>query len=379
MKKTLPLIFCLYCLFLLVSVVRAETELRDFTSAKVCGTCHEAIYQGWKDSMHANSVKDPIFTEAFRQVSRETGGKTDALCLSCHAPTTRFTQDIGKEDPLTQEGITCDFCHSIKEIRLGEKNPFVLGAIQEKWGPLAGVSSPAHECRHSPIHEQAEFCATCHEFSNEHGVAILETYSEWKAGPYPKEGKTCQTCHMPKMEGQIVPPRVKPIKETYINSHEAAGGHSIETVKKAVTLEVGEIKRHQDKIHAVVTLENTGSGHKVPTGIPTRKLVLTVKAFLGNNEFYSEKRVFQKVVLDKAGQEITHDADLFTKTASIKEDTRLAPRKVREEHFSFLAPEGMPVILEAELYYSYQPAQISGQEMKVVMSKKRLEIAAPGK
>lgn len=359
-------------LLLVIALPRVgRAEEKGFTSAKVCGACHVAIHEGWKDSMHANAVTDPIFYPIFLETSKETGGESDASCLSCHAPTTRLTKDWQLKDPLTREGVTCDFCHSIRKVTLGARDPFTVVPGKDKWGPLQGVSSPAHPASYSELFKKSELCGGCHEFANERGVPIFETYSEWKKSPQAKEGKVCQTCHMPEIAGLVVPTKVKPTNEIYINSHEAAGGHFVEQLKKAVTVKLEEVARSGEKAHAAVRLENVGSGHKVPTGLPTRKLVLRFQAVSGGVPIYSEERIFQKVVQNQKGEVITRDSDLFLHAARIREDNRLEPMKPRVEHFSFLVPEGRPIEIEARLYYLYQPRLIQETEMKVELGKEK--------
>ena len=321
--------------------------------------------------MHANAVPDPVFYPIFLETSRETGGKSDALCLSCHAPTTRVTKDWQMKDPISREGVTCDFCHSIRGVKLGAPDPFDLVPGKTKWGPLKETVSPVHQTAYSEVHEKSELCGGCHDYSNARGVPILETYSEWRKSPQAQEGKVCQTCHMPPVAGLVVPPKVKPTKEVYINSHEAAGGHSIEQVRKAISVKMEGVARTGDKVHAVVRLENVGSGHKVPTGLPTRKLVLRFQASSGGVPVYSEERVFQKVVLNEKGEVISRDSDVFLHAARIQSDNRLEPRKPRSEHFTFLAPEGKAVELEALVYYLYQPRLIQETEMKVELGKEK--------
>ena len=354
----------------------ARLSKTGFTSAAVCGQCHMAIHKGWEGSMHANAVTDPVFYSIFLETSRETGGKSDALCLSCHSPTTRLTQDLKMKEPLAQEGVVCDFCHSIRSVKLGAPDPFVVTPGETKWGPLKNISSPAHQTAYSELFEKSELCGGCHNFNNERGVPILETYTEWTKSPQAQEGKNCQTCHMPSIEGMVVPPKVKPTKEIYINSHEAAGGHSIEQVKKAVTIKIEDLKRLDDKVHAVVRLENVGSGHKVPTGLPTRKLILKFQANSGGVPIYSEERIFQKVLLNEKGEIITKDSDLFLHATKIKEDNRLEPRKPRLEDFTFFVPEGKLVEIEAKIYYLYQPRLIQETEMRVDLGTEKAVIPA---
>lgn len=365
-------------LMLVSDLAHAQPARSGFDSAAVCGKCHVTIHKGWKGSMHANAVSDPVFRSAFLDASQETGGKSNRLCLSCHSPTTRLTQDFESKNSLTQEGVTCDFCHSVKEMKADPSSPFVLAPGKTKWGPLKGGSSPYHETAYAPHFEQSNFCGGCHEYVNERGVTILGTYSEWKESRFPKEGKPCQTCHMPRREGEISSP-MNPkavVEESFINSHEAAGGHSVEMVKKAVTMKLGDVVRSGDKIHAVVILENVGSGHKVPTGLPTRKLVLDFQAALQGDPFFSQERIFQKKVVNQKGEVITKDSDVFLNVSAIKEDNRLEPGKLREEHFEFIAPAGKPVELKAQLHYLYQPQQNKNMEMKIEMGSLTREVSA---
>lgn len=340
-----------------------------FTPAKVCGECHVAIYEGWKGSMHANAVTDPVFYPIFLETSRQTGGKSDVLCLSCHAPTARGNGANLLDDPSAREGVSCDFCHRIRDVRLNASPRFVLETGKKKWGPLKGISSPFHEVGDSPLFEQAKLCAGCHEYANERGVPILETFSEWKESSFGREGKACQTCHMPPIAGMPVPPRVKPVKEIYINSHEAVGGHSVEQVRKAIVVEVEKPVRSGDKVHGVVRLTNAGSGHKVPTGIPTRRLVLELRARSGGIGVYAEDRVYQKTLVNEAGEAITRDADVFLHAAKVKADNRLKPGETRIEHFTFYAPKNRPLEVEAAVYYLYQPRLIQETEMKVELGR----------
>ncbi|MBI2067722.1 MAG: hypothetical protein HYW02_05995 [Deltaproteobacteria bacterium] len=343
----------------------SKLKERGFTSAKVCGECHEAIYEGWKGSMHANAVSDPIFYPIFIETSRETRGKSDSLCLSCHAPFSRLIKGQDIEEPMIQQGVSCDFCHRVREVRLGAKDPFVLELTQKKWGPLKGISSPFHPIESAPHFEKSVFCAGCHEYTNDLGAPIFETYSEWRESSFGREGRECQSCHMPAIEGSPVPLRVKPVKEVYINSHEAVGGHSIEQVKKAVEITIGEARRSGDKVHAVVRLKNVGSGHKVPTGMPTRKLILQLQVTSGGTTLVSEERIYQKIMVDKAGNRITRDSDLFLKAFKVKEDNRLKPGEEKIEHFTFFVPQERALEISARLYYLYQPRLIQETEMRV--------------
>ena len=123
---------------------------KGFTSAETCGKCHIQIYQSWKESMHANAVRDPIFEAAYMMAFYKKGAAAAKLCLRCHAPASIVTGDFSLDKGLNTEGITCDFCHSIKDARLErEENPFALEVGKVKLGPNIKGDVKIHDVAYS--------------------------------------------------------------------------------------------------------------------------------------------------------------------------------------------------------------------------------------
>lgn len=363
------LVFLFYSTYLFAADPAVSLNKGSFNSATTCGKCHQMIFKDWKGSMHAGAISDPIFHAVFIEARNEGGEEAARLCLACHSPTTVSTKDFKLEQEISREGVTCDFCHSIRNVNLEQKNPFEIDTTSgTKYGPFKNVTSPVHPTSYSENHEKSELCAGCHEFTNKHGVSILTTYSEWKNSPYGKEGKTCQHCHMGQRKGLVVSGEVEN-KEKYINSHAARGGHSITQLRKAIELEIGDVSNIGEKVKVVVKMKNVGSGHKVPTGIPSRRLVLTFQAKDSTGVLYEGKRVYQKVVADKDGNPIERDDHLFTKGASILKDNRLTPQETREEYFSFLVPKNREYILSASISYLYEPLLLQRTEMSIELSR----------
>jgi hypothetical protein len=341
-----------------------------FTQNKVCGSCHEDIFNMWRNSLHAQAYEDPIFQAAYLEAYVRSEGKVKTFCFRCHAPTSTLTKDFDAKMPLTREGVTCDFCHSVKGIHLDERKSFLLFEIDpgtRKWGPIEDttICLPHHKAGYSELHTRSEFCAGCHEYTNEQGVPILSTYSEWKEGPYSDKDIHCQNCHMPLVEGKVVSPEIKKIKERRINLHNLAGGHSIAKVKDAMKIEITSVQRKEDRVVAVVAIINSGSGHSIPTGIPTRKLILTVTAELPRGEALKQERVYQKVLLDKNGKEILRDSEIFTEPARIAQDNRIKSGERREEVFTFKISSGKDVVISARVKYLYQPLLLQETEMSI--------------
>ncbi len=343
---------------------------KGFTSSQVCGSCHKEIFETWKNSMHALSLEDPVFRVAYDEAYVDTQGGAKKICISCHSPTTMITGDLDLNLPISKEGVTCDFCHSIVSVTPGAKgNPFTLKVGTVKRGSLNNVTSPAHGTVYSEVHERATLCAGCHEYKNRYGITILGTFSEWTESPQAKGGVPCQSCHMPRLGGEIVPPDIKEIPEKFVSTHGVAGGHSLTQLKKALRVKIDNLKRDGNTVSGIVAVTNAGSGHAIPTGMPSRRLILTIEAKTTRKTVYTEQRVFQKVVTDAEGAELHKEGDFFIKGAKISKDTRIRPGETRQEAFSFTAPPSIDLDVSALVTYAYEPLILQKGEIIVDVSR----------
>lgn len=346
----------------------SKTEDSSLLSSKSCRECHVEIYDHWKNAMHSMALEDPIFQASYLEAYFNTQGEAKYNCLKCHAPATLVNKDYDLKMEVTKEGVSCDFCHSITKVNIDNKaNPFDLELGKIKWGPLSKVSSPAHLTEASPLFKSSELCAGCHEYTNDKGVLILGTYSEWKRSPYASEGTTCQTCHMPLIDGSIVNSKIKSSGKKQINLHAISASHSVEQLRKAVRVEIKSINQDKDFIDVEVDVTNVGSGHWVPTGIPTRKLILWVE-LKTPNEYYTQQRVYLRQLADEQGSEVKKIGDIFLAAARVISDTRLKPRETRKERFIFAWPKNKKITITARVEYLYQANILSPTELRVKMS-----------
>ena len=349
-------------------------ERDKYSSSIVCGRCHQEIYNTWKDSLHAQAIEDPIFKTAYLEAYHDTAGEVKSLCLRCHAPISLVNKDYELKEAITREGVSCDFCHTLTEVNLDNQDypfSFELGLNKRGSLKLKDGASPAHEVVHSPLHQSSLLCAGCHEYKNGNGLSILSTYSEWKESPYAQEGKQCQDCHMPLVKGKVVKPEIKEATGEYINLHDITGGHSLERLREAVRVEIEEVRRIDDMLQVKVKITNTGSGHMVPTGLPTRKLVLQVRGKTSKEEIAIGEVVYQKLLLDSNRKEIVKDSEVFYKAKSLAMDNRLAPRESRIETFKFPAPKGIESIMlnvVAKVFYKYSPVIMERKEMEIELT-----------
>lgn len=357
----------LLALVLTTNAAEHHLALSEFTSAEQCGACHVEIYQQWRLSAHGRAATDPIFWQMLPQAAREMGGETSAgFCLTCHSPIGSVTKEIPlttplsfplKLAPIAEEGVTCDFCHTIsgeenlgKHISVGIYRYPRKGDTAIKYGAHANARTTNHITQVSKFLTSAEFCGICHKFAHPaSGQVWQDTYAEWKAGPYAKLGLRCQDCHMPTFIGHSAtegPERVD------LHAHVFPGGDS-ELVKKvaAVTL-LAQRKEKAGKpsvdVKALVT--NVGSGHLMPTGLPgIREMWLEVVAQDAQaKEVFREKFPIGIELLGGDGKPtMPWNAVRFGK------DTRVGPRKTRQMVSSFPLPEtaGGPLEIRGSVYY----------------------------
>jgi hypothetical protein len=325
-----------------------------WTSAAVCGECHQAIHAVWQHSLHAHAWSNGVFQAAYRRSIDSYGAEKARLCLSCHAPTVRFGEDYAVKDPITAEGVTCDFCHSIRAVDLSDPaDPVRLTVGKIKYGPLRHAQSPVHEIVNSELHTRSEFCAACHEYRNPNGLTVLGTYSEWKKSSYAKRGTQCQDCHMPLVPGRVVALNVKRETPNSVNLHNISGSHDIERVRKAITLEMAGYEWIGDRVNVYMKVANEGSGHCFPTGMPMHRAVLEVTIRDGSKLVGRREIPFEVVMLDKRGRPLRREYEVFVKAARVRSDTRLKPDEVRTIDVSFRDIPASRLVVTATLYYEY--------------------------
>jgi hypothetical protein len=311
--------------------------------ADACGQCHVDIHRAWVDSIHARSYTDPVFQAALDRAASVDGLKARRLCLACHAPAATPGGDFEARETVSREGVGCDFCHSVKSVDLARKpTPFEVALDGVKRGPFRYLSSPAHGTEFSPPHKSSPLlCAGCHEYTSEAGAAVLSTYTEWKEGPYPAEGVSCQDCHMAIVPGDRVRSEVAgPQDQRIINLHRLVGGSSLSQLRRGLEIVIADVRREAGQVDVRVEVRNVAAGHKVPTGLPPKHLKLVVSALREGREVFSAERIYSRVLVDETGKQPATDLDLFMKSKRVASDTRLAPRETRREIFRFAAPTG---------------------------------------
>jgi hypothetical protein len=281
-----------------------------FEPATVCKQCHEEIYRDWSTSMHAHSREAWYFSH---KVGSERMGMTcnneknvAVPCQTCHEPAGVYPLGAvmqGKPPAIAAaEGVSCDVCHRITEIK--GTGDFAFGPKGTKRGPYKDAKSPYHKTAYAPLIQKSEFCVACHgQLSNLNGLKVCDTVRLWRESRYAREGKTCQSCHMPGMTGAAATGPRAPAdapKNRPVRRHLFRGPHNDPALlREAATLHQTVAKSADGGLDIRVTVTNSGTGHDLPTGLPDRLITLKVETKDGagkvvwenwHNDVYREDR-----------------------------------------------------------------------------------------
>lgn len=347
-----------------------------FQPAEGCG-CHAGLYDEWQASMHAKALSDPLYQYKLSEANKATGGALGPFCTGCHAPVAVMAgeltgTDASKVSQQGKQGVSCDLCHQVigTEGALGNTS-LKVQPDGVKRAQLKDAISPVHSTAYSAFHQSAEFCGNCHNVDHPvNGMHLEMTYSEWKNGPYAKEGIVCQDCHMTPGPGVTKPNPGKAAaggpERAHIYTMTFAGGNvglgdaarAEERLKAAarVDIEVPDVVAPGGQVKAVVTVTNVGAGHYIPTGLTeVRQMWLEVKALdESGKELASTRHDFGTVLKDAKGN---HPVELWD-AVGVYSDDRIPPRGSSTDEVAFTMPDGT-VTLTAALYYRSAPEEMA--------------------
>ena len=354
---------------------RKHQNLSLFTHSENCVACHNtlvapsgedvSIGATWRSTMMANSARDPYWQASVRRETLDHPTQSSAIedeCAACHMPmATQIRRANGEkgevfahlpivrtEAPplqrLASDGISCTVCHQISSERLGTRasfnGEFVIkptppGGARVIFGPHkvdAGRKTIMRSVTNfvqaeGPHIAQSELCASCHTLITQalgpNGEVIGSlpeqmNYQEWLSSDFSREGRSCQSCHMPKASGPVRGASVLGDARDTLSRHLFVGGNAFmvrmfnryrtELGIQALPAELeatarATIRQLQEET-ATLTLsapQLTGrtlsvdvdvrnlTGHKYPTGYPARRtwLHVTVRDAQGRAVFES--------------------------------------------------------------------------------------------
>jgi hypothetical protein len=134
-----------------------------------------------------------------------------------------------------------------------------------------------------------------------------------------------------------------------------------------------ELTRRGAGIHVQVLVHNKGAGHSVPTGMATRRIILTTEVNGSRSGRQRQTRVCGTTVQDRTGTILDHDNAVISIGAKFASNTRLQPAERRIENFDFKIDPDENVDVRTILTYRYDPFGRSGPGLEIDFSEKRKE------
>jgi hypothetical protein len=291
-----------------------------------------------------------------RRISHEAGGLGDVFA---HVQKTGTTREDVSLHRLAMDGVSCTSCHQIAPDKLGTRESFnanfvirptpadgarvIFGPYRIDAGRKTIMRSVSGFVQAQGRHiTESALCASCHTlfttaFGPE-GEAIGSlpeqmNYQEWQHSDFEKEERSCQSCHMPAAPGPIRIASVLGDARESLARHVFVGGnaHMVRLLNRyrtelGVDALPGELEataqatlRQLQQDTATITLSTPRqdgaqlifdvdvqnlTGHKFPTGYPSRRAWLHVTVHDG-----AGRTIFESGAIDSRGAIAGNDSD----------------------------------------------------------------------
>ncbi len=328
----------------------------------------------------AKSAKNPVFLAFLADARAALGDSVAKACVACHAPAAAVTADYNLESKVSQEGVTCNFCHNVRAVDPSPKpasytfdgtDPLLMRGPYKDSDP-----GSAHEFAYSEIHTKGAFCAACHEHASAGGtgVPIETTYSRWSASGAASKGRQCQDCHMAPYEGQAAP-KISKMHRDVVHAHAFPAAHTpgvLDSVASlAASVEGGRLK---------LSVANRRAGHSLPGGgggMRVIGLTVTFMGAAGESIGAAQVQTYGIRYADAKGvtpvpkwlaRTVAHRAEIPSDGAAVEwcdipENARRARAKLV---YYFIDPAYVPSLLGRKVDLStHQPVVMARAEMRV--------------
>ncbi|MDD2365081.1 MAG: multiheme c-type cytochrome [Desulfuromonadaceae bacterium] len=378
------------------SLFKWEKSGAVFTEPQTCADCHDKQYKEWSGSVHSLALRDPVYQGELNKAVKAAGHDIGRQCEGCHSPAAMMNGELKKPglaglSSLALAGVSCDVCHSVSgtthtrtPMKVPENGSLILnpgydgkdGAQLVKRGSLkpdTECGGGFHECIESPLHDQADLCAGCHQvYHYDKHFPIESTYNEWKQSPYAQKGIQCQDCHMVETETFLKSSTDfrKPERSdyrhyfsgvnyllAYLSAQSATRGGdkeqaarsmqqydmAIKRLQSAAGLEIVPLYSDGELRELKIKVSNLRAGHNLPTSLTNirqmwleitakdqnGKVVMSSGSLETDGSLSPETRVFNS---DGMGSNFHFAADPWVITAFSRHET-IPPRGFKEVYY----------------------------------------------
>jgi len=321
----------------------------DWSSAMMANSTRDPL---WKAKLRSELNRNPLLAETIKTINNKCTrchapmANYEADFLGDYISA---LDDYGFLDPSNLhydeaiDGVSCTLCHQVQDSNLGTLAGFSGDYTIETYTnpvdrslfgqyPDVFAQPMRNNVQYTPaysthVHE-SKVCAVCHNlktpYVDENGNKLSTTpesefpeqmpYSEWEHSAYVDQ-QSCQDCHMPQTNGVTISSRpmwLSPRDNFAI--HEFAGGNLMmldilnnnrsslgvtsnnfaETIaatsgllQGAANIELAHGSLTNGQLDFALKI-NSFSGHKLPTGIPLRRIILNVKVKNKNGQIVFE-------------------------------------------------------------------------------------------
>ena len=319
----------------------------------------------WQAGVRRETIDHPKHSDAIQdecaachmpmttRIERAAGGRGQVFA---HLP---FGTGDSPLRRLAADSISCTVCHQIAPDRLGTRESFNSNFVIQPtpadgtrliFGPYAIDPGRRTIMRsvtgfvqaEAPHIKQSELCASCHTLITDaygpDGEVIGSlpeqmNYQEWQHSDFNREQRSCQSCHMPKAEGPIRASSVLGDARDSLSRHLFVGGNAFmvrlldryraelgveaspaefaatarATIRQlqqdTAQLTLSEPRLAGDVLAFDVSVRNL-TGHKFPTGYPSRRTWLHVTVRDGQG-----RPVFESGAIEPTGAIRGNDSD----------------------------------------------------------------------
>jgi len=218
-----------------------------------CGQCHRDQYADWQSSRHRLAMGPGVLGQLV--TLDRTDPEQARACRKCHTPLAEQQAGAAPIVPFLNaeqaepraaghKGLTCAGCHVRGHRRFGPPRAANIPPPQDAKQPHDGFVA-------EPAFMDSRFCRGCHQFGDDgyalNGKPLENTYNEWSASDYARQGVQCQDCHMPGRR------------------HLWRGVHDPDMMRQAVKVDVSAPEATAEAFSAKITITNIGAGHYFPT------------------------------------------------------------------------------------------------------------------